>query len=267
MTELTKRIVFAIPAAIIFLVVVWLGGLPFQLLIGILAGLTLWEVHTILKSARVPDYFPFSVLLAAGIWFLSDIPDWIIIPLTGIILLSSLWAVLDQKTNISDRWLSTLFCGIYAPVGFMMVVHIRNLGADNMDGFWLTVALLFMIWGNDVFAYFGGKNFGKRPLAPAISPKKTWEGFWFGFLGAAVGLLIAYASADSFPIPLLHVFPAIFLVSVLGPAGDLTASRIKRLGGVKDSSNILPGHGGIFDRFDALILCAPFVFFYYHFML
>ncbi|MEX0648625.1 MAG: phosphatidate cytidylyltransferase [Balneolaceae bacterium] len=266
MSELTKRILFAIPAAVIFLVVVWLGGLPFKLLLGILAVITLWEVHRIMNHAGTPDYFFLSLLIAAGLWLLAGIPAWIFIPLSILLLISILWAVFDRKTELADRWLSTLFCGIYAPVGFLMLVHIRNLG-ENTEGFLLTVALLLMIWGNDVFAYFGGKNFGKKPLAPSISPKKTWEGFWFGFLGAAVGLFIVWYSAESFPIPLVKVFPVIFLVSILGPAGDLLASRLKRIAGVKDSSGLLPGHGGLFDRFDALILSSPFVFFYFHFLM
>lgn len=266
MSELTKRILFAIPAAVIFLIIVWLGGQPFKLLLGILAGITLWEVHRIMNHAGIPDYFVLSLVIAAGIWLLADIPGWLVITLSILLLISTLWALFDRKTGLSDRWLSTLFCGIYAPVGFLMLVHIRELG-ENTEGFWLTVSLLLMIWGNDVFAYFGGKNFGKKPLASSISPKKTWEGFWFGFLGAAVGLLIVWYSADSFPIPLLYVFPVIFLVSTLGPAGDLLASRLKRIAGVKDSSDLLPGHGGLFDRFDALILSSPFVFFYFHFLM
>lgn len=266
MNELTKRILFAVPAAAIFLYMVWLGGLPFKLLMGLLAGITVWEVHRIMGKAGTRDYFLISLLIAAGVWLLNDIPEWLVISLSLLLLIGTLWAVIGRKTAMSDRWLSTLFCGIYAPVGFLMIVHIRELG-QPVEGLWLTISLLLMIWGNDVFAYFGGKNFGKHPLAPAISPKKTWEGFWFGFLGAAVGLLITHYLASPFPIQFWHAFPIIIIVSIFGPAGDLLASRLKRLAGVKDSSALLPGHGGLFDRFDAMILSSPFIFFYFHFLM
>lgn len=124
-----------------------------------------------------------------------------------------------------------------------------------------------MIWGNDVFAYFGGKNFGKTPLVPLISPNKTREGFYFGFLGSAVGFLIVYFIADSFPLPLWSVLPAVAITGSLGPIGDVAASRLKRLANVKDSSTLLPGHGGFFDRFDSMILAAPFIYFLYYLIL
>jgi phosphatidate cytidylyltransferase len=147
-----------------------------------------------------------------------------------------------------------------------MIVNIRSLGVE-MDGFWMVLTLFLMIWGNDVFAYFGGKTWGKTPLAPTISPNKTLEGFWFGFLGAAVGFLIAYWLADPYPFNLWALFPAVLIIGILGPLGDIAESRLKRLANVKDSSSILPGHGGFFDRFDSMILTAPFIYFLYNLLL
>src|SRR5699024_6234076 len=145
---------------------------------------------------------------------------------------------------------STLFCGMYAPTGLLLLLLVRNLGSSE-TGFVLTIALLLMVWGNDVFAYFGGKQFGRRLLAPSVSPKKTWEGFFSGFIGAFAGLLITfYLIPMSFPTELVQALPLVVLVSIFGPIGDLAESKLKRAAGVKDTSNILPGHGGFLDRFD-----------------
>ncbi len=266
MSELTKRILFGIPAAALVLLITWFGGTSFEVLMGILAGFTLWEVHRIVTSAGSPDYFILSILLGFTFWIFPLLPESIVLALSSALLLVTIWAIIDKKTPVSARWLSTLFTGIYAPLGFFMIVQIRNLGLEP-EGFWLTLTLFFMIWGNDVFAYFGGKTFGKRPLAPLISPKKTIEGFLFGFLGAAAGYIIVYVLADPFPLTLWHLPAAVVLISIFGPLGDIAASKLKRLANVKDSSSLLPGHGGLFDRFDSMILSAPFIFFYFYFLI
>ncbi len=266
MSELTKRVLFAVPAAAIFLTVTWLGGTPFHVLTGVIAGVTLWEVHRIMEQAGNPGYYLLSLSIAVLIWMFSILPVWLILALAVMLLLTTVWSVLDTKTNISKRWLSTLFTGIYAPAGLLMLVYIRNLGS-GIEGFWLVLTFFLMIWGNDIFAYFGGRTFGKRPLAPKISPKKTWEGFWSGFLGAAAGFFIVYLIASPFPLPLWSAVPAVLLISTAGPLGDITASSLKRLAQVKDSSALLPGHGGLFDRFDSMILSAPFIFFLFYFLM
>jgi len=266
LSELSKRILFAVPAAIIMLLLIWYGGRPFEILIAAIAGFTIWELHRILRHAGRPDYFLISLAIAFIIWIYFYLPLWFIAVFSVVLLLITGWAFFKNRSGFSQRWMSTFFTGVYPTVGFFMIVNIRNLGAD-MDGFWLTVTLFLMIWGNDVFAYFGGKNFGKNKLAPVVSPNKTWEGFWFGFLGAAVGFLIVYLIASPYPLPLWTLIPAVIIVSVFGPLGDIIESSLKRKAGVKDSSNLIPGHGGMFDRFDSLILAAPVLFFFYYFLI
>jgi phosphatidate cytidylyltransferase len=94
-------------------------------------------------------------------------------------------------------------------------------------------------------------------LAPHISPKKTWEGFVSGFVGAGIGLvLVQLAFGPSYPIHIIMSLTLILVVSIFGPAGDLAESKLKRFVNIKDSSDIIPGHGGVFDRFDALLMAA-----------
>lgn len=269
MSELKTRIIIAIPLAILVLGITWIGGLLFELLFGAIALITIWEVHRLLKMAGSQGYFYLSILFAITIWNASLFPFYVISAFALIILLISLGIAMGSKSDFKDRWFSTLFTGIYAPAGFLMMVQIRNL-VDNSGesvGFWLTITLFLMIWGNDILAFFGGKTFGKRPLAPKISPKKTWEGFWWGFAGSAAGFIIVFFLANPYPLPFWTLVPAVIIISILGPLGDITASSLKRRADVKDSSSILPGHGGFFDRFDSMILSAPFLFFYFFFLL
>jgi phosphatidate cytidylyltransferase len=241
--------------------------MPFRALFAIISAITIWEVHRMFKELKSPDLLILSVLLTSGIWLAATyvLKVYFLLPL--LLLGFSLSLLFWRKRGIADKPLfSTLFNGIYAPLGFLMIAEIRFLGMGE-QGFWLILSFFLMIWGNDVFAYFGGKKFGKHPMAPEISPKKTWEGFFSGFAGAIAGFTIAYASAGDFPLPYWVCVPAVLMVSIFGPLGDVTASSLKRLAGVKDSSALLPGHGGFFDRFDSMILSAPFIYVLYFYLM
>lgn len=260
MNELTKRILIAIPAAFLLLWLTWIGGTPFKVLFALITAITIWEVHRMFKELKNADYIILSVLFAGGVWLASAyiLKVYFLLPfvLTGI----SLILLYRRNRGIADNpFFSTFFNGFYAPIGFLMISEVRFPGMGE-EGFWLILSFFLMIWGNDVFAYFGGKNFGKHAMAPQISPKKTWEGFFSGFAGAIAGFSIAYFVAGDFPLPFWICIPAVLIVSVFGPLGDITASCLKRLASVKDSSALLPGHGGFFDRFDSMILSAPFIF-------
>lgn len=261
MTELTKRILFAVPAAIFFLFITWLGDFYFAGLI-IVISLFIQRELSILSSGAgfEPDsFFPYTI----GLWILLTpfIPHKLAIGLAIFLIFVAL-QIFKSGDRALKNLVGTFFTGIYAPLGLLAIILVRNLG-ESATGFAFTISLLLMVWGNDVFAYFGGKYLGKRKLAPSISPNKTWEGFFFGILGALVGLTIVYYSVSIDPlISFVLLAPSALLISVFGPIGDLTASKIKRAANVKDASNILPGHGGFFDRFDALILAAPVFYLY-----
>lgn len=265
MSELLKRILFAVPAAAIFLTVTWFGGWYFT---GTIILITLFiqrELGIICGKAgfKPDDFFPYTIAL--WVLLIPMLPHAFEIGLI-IFLLFAAVQVVKQSAHQIEEFISTLFCGFYAPLGFLTLLMIRDSGTSE-TGFVLTVSLLLMVWGNDVLAYFGGKYLGSRLLAPKISPKKTWEGFLFGILGAAIGLLLAfYLLPFEFSVSLAAVLPLAVIVSIFGPLGDLAESKLKRAAGVKDSSHILPGHGGFLDRFDALILAAPAFYVYIYFL-
>jgi phosphatidate cytidylyltransferase len=123
----------------------------------------------------------------------------------------------------------------------------------------LLLFALTLTWAADTFAYFAGRSFGKHPLAPHLSPKKTWEGSVASMIGS---LFVAYAFSYWIKIPLPHLFAMAALGNIAGQMGDLLESAYKRSAGVKDSGGLLPGHGGVLDRIDALILCIPVIWYY-----
>lgn len=267
MNELTKRILIAVPAAALLLWLAWIGGIPILILFAAVTAITIWEVHRLFTKLKKSDIIAIAVLLASGIWLSSEYILNVYYLFPFILLGISLVLLRGRKRGVAEnRLFSTLFNGVYAPLGFLMIAQLRfpDMGAD---GFWLILSFFLMIWGNDVFAYFGGKNFGKHSMAPEISPKKTWEGFIFGFAGAVAGFSLAYFISGDFPLPYWVFAPSVVIVSVLGPLGDVTASSLKRIAGVKDSSSLLPGHGGFFDRFDSMILSAPFIYVLYRYLI
>lgn len=261
MTELGKRVLFGAPAATLFLVLTWLGGIEFLILTAAIALIIIFEMVHMFENLKYPAILPLSLALGVYLWTMPLLPEWIVLSVATLLLLMTSLAVIIRSKAASIRWLASLFCGLYGPVGLLFFYQVRLISPVD-TGLWFALALILMIWGNDICAYFGGRSFGKTPLAPRISPNKTWEGFWSGFAGAVLGLVIVYFIADPFPLDFFTALPMAVLISIFGPLGDLSASRLKRLSGVKDSSGLLPGHGGFLDRFDALIFCAPVVYLY-----
>jgi phosphatidate cytidylyltransferase len=123
----------------------------------------------------------------------------------------------------------------------------------------LLLFALVITWAGDTTAYFVGRAIGKHPLAPHISPKKTWEGSIGSMLGS---LLVAWAFSYWIRIPFGHLVAMAVIGNIAGQMGDLLESAYKRSAGVKDSGGLLPGHGGVLDRIDALILCIPVIWYY-----
>ena len=151
-----------------------------------------------------------------------------------------------------------IFTVIYTalPFGFAL-----GLPWDETQNFTWAVFLLFvLIWSSDSFAYFTGRMFGKHKMAPKISPKKTWEGFAGGVFFT---LVLGFFIEQKFPELRGNWMVVGLLVSVFAPLGDLVESQLKRTFGVKDSGNIIPGHGGVLDRLDSFIITAPVIYLYF----
>lgn len=124
-------------------------------------------------------------------------------------------------------------------------------------GNWLIMAVMVLVWGADIGAYFSGRAFGKRKLAPQVSPGKSWEGVYGGLaLSLVITAIVGFVRDWSFAQMLMGLIGAAVIVFI-SVVGDLTESMFKRQSGIKDSSNLLPGHGGVLDRIDSLTAAIP----------
>ena len=188
---------------------------------------------------------PFNEILVAEIFFLFVL---------GLTVLT-LWTKRPLVEGLPAAGISS---SALLLVGFPLSFAVRLHGAWPIGPRLLLFALV-ITWAGDTTAYFVGRSIGKYPLAPHLSPKKTWEGTIASMIGS---LAVAYVFSYWIKMPLVHLLLMAAVGNVAGQMGDLLESAYKRSAGVKDSGGLLPGHGGVLDRIDALILCIPVIWYY-----
>ena len=178
----------------------------------------------------------------------------LIVPITFV---CELWRKSETPiANIATTFMGVIYVAL--PMSMLLYVPIMVVGEWNP---WVMLAFISIIWVNDVFAYLVGVTLGKHRLCERISPKKSWEGFFGGLIGA-VGVAVLFGYLFNSDLSLLAWGGLGLITALSGVAGDLIESLMKREAGVKDSGSIMPGHGGFLDRFDALYIAVPFVFVY-----
>lgn len=265
LSELAKRILFALIGGPLFIGIAWMGGYYFAALMLALGLLIQREMVKLmdLQGFRPNAWVAYlsMIVLMVGVLF----PQWLAMSFMGVAVIQIASDTLDRGHRQMYRTMSTFYCTLYPALGILSFVAIRQMGYNATDGFLFMLILLFTIWGNDTLAFFVGKNFGRHLMAQHLSPKKTWEGFIGGFFGTALGLWAATSLITVEGYQLQDLWPLILIISVVGPIGDLAASKLKRAAGVKDTSNLFPGHGGVLDRFDSLLLTAPVLYLYLNF--
>ncbi len=270
MNEKNKNLVIRIVSGLILLPVVLillsLGGAYSAGLLGVAAAICASEYYIITQKTLSPAAWV-GMLLAGVLPFLplrdptrtGEGAFWV----TAFFLLFAFtYHLIRGPLPEAPTRVAHLVTGfLYGSVGLTALSAVR-LMPDGMA--WVITALV-ITWANDTAAYFAGRFLGRHKLYPAVSPNKTWEGFVGGLVGSVGGLFITRA----FFYPVLTVTDCLVLGvagGILGPIGDLCESMLKRAYGVKDSGRIIPGHGGILDRIDALLFNAPLVFVYITFV-
>lgn len=187
------------------------------------------------------------------------------LPLVYGLFTAIVWAFNHKKMSVNDACYGFLMT-FYPTLGFGCMALLREF---KWLSIWPLLLLLSIAWVSDTGAYFVGTFLGKHKMAPKISPKKSWEGFFGGWIISvlfAVGLFILRFEMQSvFPecylfLSLRYFLPVVVLLAPLSVVGDLCASVIKRRTGIKDFGNIMPGHGGVMDRFDSVVFIAPLLF-------
>lgn len=223
----------------------------FRWIVTALSLLALWEYAALCRLTGLLS----AAVLAGGVISLSAAYGEGGLSFPGaallIVLVASLWKVKDPAESFRRSGEAVLGT-VYISFAFTSLLLLRDLPGGSA---WIMV-LLIILWAGDSAAYYGGSRFGRRKLAPLISPKKTWEGAIAGLLGSLVaGTVTALLLLDDLPLGRVAVLT--LAVAASGQVGDLLESLWKRAKGVKDSGRIIPGHGGLLDRIDSLLLGAP----------
>lgn len=253
---LLPRVLTAVVGIPLLLGVIHLGGLAFAAFVTGIAALSLYEYTLILSIGRRPTQGWLAVASGAALAACEafDGP-------TGLALAASVAAALFYEMSRRERSLERLALSLFGAVMFgWMPAHLAQVRDLRPYGERMTFLLFVTVWAMDSAAYFVGRAVGKRKLAPEISPKKTWEGAIAGFI-AAFGVVFAFRAGLPEALPLPRALAVAFLIGTTGQLSDLAESLVKRAVGVKDSGALLPGHGGVMDRFDSFILAAPAVYY------
>ena len=244
--NLLLRIVSAAVLAPLALVAAYVGGLPFALFWGIAALVVLWEWMTLVAG---PGYRLMLLSCAAAI-AVADFLAWLGRPVTALCMVG-LGALAGAVFAPRERRLWVMGGTAYAGGMALAPVFLR---ADDGLGFAAILLLFAIVWTTDVFGYFAGRAFGGPKLWPAVSPKKTWSGAVVGTIGAVAAALLVASQFSSFNR--ITIAAVALLLSIVAQGGDLFESWVKRQFDAKDSSHVIPGHGGVMDRLDGFWAAA-----------
>jgi phosphatidate cytidylyltransferase len=265
---LSKRIYTTVFVMPLFLAVIFYGGLAFKLCLLLLMLVASWEVFSMAKAVHHTPSLVVSMVIIGDLFALTlkyDLNKYVQLPWVMGLTLGAMAVFMAELARRKFRVLPTpagLGLRVTMLFGFFGVFMV--LIRDQPQGLSWTLWLMAMVWTNDIAAYVVGKHYGRRPLAPNVSPKKTVEGAWGALAGSVwVSLLLGvFLLKQPWWIMLLFGFGA----SVVAQLGDLHESMTKRTLGVKDSGQLFPGHGGAYDRIDSFIFLTPLAYYFMSFM-
>lgn len=255
---LLPRILTAIVGIPLMLFLIHWGGLSYTVFIIGVVALSLYEYGIIMRLGGRPLQ-SVNTILAGTLLAVCLSWDGPVGPVLALVVAWLTAREMFSKEHSLDRLALTLFGAVF--LGWMLA-HLTLIRDLRPDGRSVTFMLFAAVWLMDTTAYAIGKSLGRRKLAPTLSPKKTWEGAVGGFLAAVGGILAfrAFWLVETLSVP--QAVGLGVIIGVCGQLSDLAESMIKRAVGAKDSGSLLPGHGGIMDRFDSFILSAPAVYYY-----
>jgi phosphatidate cytidylyltransferase len=260
------RIIVSIVAIPAIVAVTYFGKIPFLIFVLAISLMAFYEFHLMLKNKNsnvnlLLGFIAVAFLIVNQYYLIINSYDFLIIWFALLLLIELFRNKNSALSNLGGTALSVLFLGLFGS----SLIGIREFYSIDsefyINGGYLIISIMATIWICDSAAFFGGTALGKHKLFPRVSPNKSWEGAIFGFIFA----IITMAAAKFIVLDFLEwkdVIAIGLIVGIIGQIGDLVESLIKRDAGVKDSSALIPGHGGIFDRFDSLLFSSPVIYFY-----
>ncbi len=269
---LAKRILTGIVGGAFTIFVIYEGNWLFFIMMALLSLVAWYEYGNMVRKVKAVPADKFGavwlVAILAAYWFGST-KVMLVLALALLFWLMLRTVFFHSKIKPADSAYS-LYGLLYIGCGFLAMLALRSGSAASfMQGSFSAVMLeparffvfllVFSTWASDTFAFAVGKMMGKVKLCPTISPGKTREGAIGGFVGT---LAVALIFSLIFKFAVLHALAIGVIVGIMAPLGDLVESILKRTCGIKDSGNIIPGHGGVLDRFDSLLFAAPAVYVY-----
>ena len=266
MSNRITRILVAILAIPVLLGLTYLGKIPFLVFVVAIGLTSYFEFSKIVGNKNI---FPCNLigftsvaLLILNAYFNLFPYNIFLLILLPILLLVELFRNKESAiNNVSTNLLAIFYAGFFSSTIISIREFYVNSPSEYIFGGYIIISIFITLWMTDSAAYFIGTAFGKHKLFPRVSPKKSWEGAIAGFIFAAISLIVLKIFLLNF-LNWNDIIAFTIIIGILGQIGDLIESLIKRDAGVKDSSNLIPGHGGIFDRFDSLLFSAPIIYLY-----
>jgi len=264
LNELLKRTLSGVGFVLIMLFAIWFHEISFFILLTLIFSLGTNEfIKLICRNKKMPVIIVTTVtgILILGLNFLiagTFISSTYLIINFLLFFATPLILLFFRPNSFSGAYVTSLTSLLYMALPLSLMVYITFMpgGYEPL----LITAYFILLWTFDSFAYIFGRILGKHKILPSISPKKSWEGFAGGIIFILIVAILLHRLASL--MDLLHWMIIALIVAITGTAGDFAESAIKRKSGVKDSGNLIPGHGGIMDRFDAVFMSVPFVFLY-----
>lgn len=260
---MTENVTRAISGAVYIALLVFctlFSPITFHMLFTVFMCLSIYEFS---KMTHYKLYYLFAIggILISILFFLSQLPPVNLIYMALGCVGFNILLLLNLFKNISfhkyHKKHSHFF--LYITLPFILLLSLPNFISPAK--YEIVLAIFIMIWCNDTFAYLVGKSIGKHKLLERVSPKKTIEGFIGGIIFTIIASVIISQFYSFFNVTLWII--SALIISIFGTLGDLVESKFKREAGVKDSGNIMPGHGGILDRLDSVIFVIPFLYILY----
>lgn len=242
-TDLNARMAAGAAMVVIGLLGIWLGGHVFHVLVSLICGLMVWELVGMLRPGAKWEQLELGAATGVAVLVASYLPIGFALPL----LLAPAFFGFGKLAEYRTIYMSFTVMILLAGFGMMQV-------RDDLGFAWM-LWLVLVVVATDVFGYFAGRIIGGPKFWPTVSPKKTWAGTTAGWVAAAiVGLIFALSAGVS-----LQLIGISVAVSMASQMGDIAESGMKRKMGAKDSSNLIPGHGGLMDRFDGMLGASLFL--------